>query len=211
MRFSILLFEGCEELDVFGPFEALCNAFRAGAGFEVGMGTSLPVSELKMAYGTRVIPEVLKPAAGDWVIVPGGGWLSRSPAGAWAEAERGELPTLLKEWKQSGVLLASVCTGAMLLAKAGLLAGRPATTNHAAMAELRGLGVEVLGAKVVDDGDIVTSGGITSGLELALWLTERYAGSEGAEQLRQALEYPRSAEVHFGPHATVRRRDSHGA
>lgn len=183
------MFDGSEELDVFGPFEALSCAYKLGADFEVKLGTTEPVSELRLAYGTRVIPEVLNPKAGDWVIVPGGGWINHSVKGAWSEVQRGELPRRLAEWKKKGVFLASVCTGAMLLAAAGLLKGRRATTHHLAEIDLEGQGIEFVEAKVVDEGDIVTAGGITSGIELGIWLTARFAGAEIAERLKQHLEY----------------------
>ena len=194
-RFGILLFEGCEELDVFGPFEALSCAYKLGADFEVKLGSAEPVAELRLAYGTRIIPEVLEPKPGDWVVVPGGGWINHSVKGAWSEVRRGELPRRLAEWKKKGVQLASVCTGAMLLAAAGLLNGRRATTHHLARIDLEGAGIDFVDAKVVDEGDIVTAGGITSGIELGIWLTERFAGPEIAQRLKQHLEYQNDFKV----------------
>ena len=71
----------------------------------------------------------------------------------------------------AGGRIGSVCTGAMLLAEAGLLNGRPAITHHSAIEDLRGFGADVIdGARVVDDGDIVTAAGVTSGIDLALHL-----------------------------------------
>lgn len=194
-RFGIILFDGCEELDVFGPFEALSCAYKLGADFEVKLGTVEPAKEVKLAYGTRIIPESLDPKAGDWVIVPGGGWINHSVKGAWSEVQRGELPKRLAAWRKQGVFLASVCTGAMLLAAAGLLKGRRATTHHHAKRDLEGQGIEFIDAKVVDEGEIVTAGGITSGIELGIWLTERFAGPDIAERLKQHLEYQKEFEV----------------
>ena len=194
-RFGILLFEGCEELDAFGPFEVLSCAYKLGADFEVKLGTLEPMKEVRLAYGTRIVPDALEPKAGDWVIVPGGGWINHSVKGTWSEVQRGDLPRRLAEWKKKGVFLASVCTGAMLLAAAGLLNGRRATTHHLAQLDLEGVGIDFVEAKVVDEGDIVTAGGITSGIELGIWLTERFAGAEIAQRLKQHLEYQNKFKV----------------
>jgi transcriptional regulator GlxA family with amidase domain len=84
----------------------------------------------------------------------------------------------------------------MILAEAGILDGRPAVTHHEAMADLRASGVEAVDARVVDDGDVVTSGGITSGLDCALWLVEREYGADVAEAVATAMEYERGGEIH---------------
>jgi transcriptional regulator GlxA family with amidase domain len=125
----------------------------------------------------------------DVVIVPGGGWVDRKPQGARGEVARGTIPAALAELHRSGTLLCSVCTGAMLLAAAGMLRNRPATTHHAAVEDLRAAGAKVIPARVVDAGDIVTAGGITSGLDLALHLVERFSSATQARQLEATLEY----------------------
>lgn len=85
--------------------------------------------------------------------------------------------------------ITSLCTGAILLGAAGLVAGRPCTTHRGAMAELESQGGVVKEARVVDDGDLVTAGGITSGLELGLWLVRRELGAEAAVGVESMLEY----------------------
>ena len=202
MRFGILLFEGCEELDVFGPYEALQAAARLGADFEVRCGIAQATTRVTMAMGTRLeSPDTLELHAGDWLIVPGGGWLSSSGPGARAELQKGELPRLIAEWRRQGIWVASVCTGAMLLAAAGLTKDRVATTHRGAREDLRKTGALVVEARVVDDGDLVTAGGVSSGIDLAIWLTERFAGKPLARQLRDYLEYPCEPDIHFGPKA----------
>jgi transcriptional regulator GlxA family with amidase domain len=80
----------------------------------------------------------------------------------------------------------------MLLARAGILAGRPAVTHATALEDLRADGADVRpGARVVDDGDILTAGGVTSGLDLALHLVERYRGAEVADVAERLLEHER--------------------
>ena len=83
----------------------------------------------------------------------------------------------------------------MLLAAAGLLEGRPATTHHTALADLRAAGADVVEARVVDDGDVVTAGGVTSGLDLVLWLVERHFGPALAVAAERELEYERRGTV----------------
>jgi transcriptional regulator GlxA family with amidase domain len=131
----------------------------------------------------------------DVLIVPGGGWSDRAPQGAYAEAERGNLPQAIASLHAAGTTVASVCTGGMLLAASGVLTGRAAITHHAALEDLRGSGARVVEARVVDDGDVVTAGGVTSGLDLALWLVERYLGADLAAKVADELEYERRGEV----------------
>jgi uncharacterized protein (DUF427 family) len=122
--------------------------------------------------------------------VPGGGWIARAEAGAWAEAERGDWLPIIKAAAERGALLAAVCTGTMLLARAGVIGARPATTHHGARADLEAAGVRFVDERVVDAGALVTAGGVTSGLDLALHLVERLVGPEAAERQAALLEYP---------------------
>lgn len=199
-RFHILLFDGCEELDVFGPWDTLQSARSLGAPFEVTMGTAGPAKEISMAFGSRLSPgETLAPRAGDWVIVPGGGWNARASSGAWGEVQRGELPKVLASWYTAGVRMASVCTGALLLAAAGIMKGRCGATHHGARGDLAAMGVDVVLSRVVDDGDLLSAGGVSSGIDLGLHLVERLAGASLRESVRERLEYVPTGEVHFGP------------
>src|ERR1700742_3474841 len=139
MRIDIILFAGFDELDALGPFEVLQNAAKAGARFDVRLVSPSGAGEVVGAHGLRVRAEASlrdKPQP-ELVIVPGGGWNDRSPQGARAEAERGEIPTYLAELYEAGVTIAAVCTGAMIVAAAGLLRGRSAITHHAAIEDLR--------------------------------------------------------------------------
>ena len=108
---------------------------------------------------------------------------------------RGEIPAYLAELHQAGTTIAAVCTGAMLLAAGGILQGRPAITHHGAIDELQVAGVEVIRQRVVDDDRVITSGGVTSGLDLALWLVERFAGVSIANAVADEMEYERQGIV----------------
>jgi len=203
MKLQLVVFDGFDELDAIAPYEALRRAEEVGADLHTELVTLDGADEVTAAYGLRVRPSGrlwradADATAGkpDIVIVPGGGWNHRSPTGARAEADRGALPAALTTLHAQGVILAGVCTGAMLLAAAGLLSGRPATTHHLAHDELRGAGARRIAARVVDDGDVITASGVTSGLDLALWLIERFASAQIATQVESRLEYERRGTV----------------
>jgi transcriptional regulator GlxA family with amidase domain len=88
--------------------------------------------------------------------------------------------------------MASVCTGAMLLAHAGIIGSRRATTHHLAWDELADTGATVVKDRVVDEGDLITGGGVTCGLDLALWLVERNFGRRLADGIADGIEYART-------------------
>jgi transcriptional regulator GlxA family with amidase domain len=196
MNVQIVIFNGFDELDAIAPHEIWHMAKDLKPEVEVQLVTPDGFKEITAANGLRVHAEGQMAAPRpDILVVPGGGWITRAPAGAWAEAQRGALPARLAQLHRDGVVMASVCTGAMLLASAGLLKNRPATTNRGALDELGAMGAKVVRARVVDHGDIITAGGITSGLDLTLWLVERFLGTETAHVLEERLEYERRGSV----------------
>ncbi|MDA0166871.1 DJ-1/PfpI family protein [Solirubrobacter ginsenosidimutans] len=184
MTIEILLFDGFDDLDAFGPFEVLSEA-----GLSTRFVTIQPLERVTSAHGARIVPDGIL-GDPDLVLVPGGGWNDRSGAGAHAEARDGRITTALAERHARGRRIGSVCTGAMLLAEAGILRGRPAITHHTAIEDLRSFGVEVReGERVVDDGDVITAAGVTSGIDLALYLIERELGSEAAKAGAREIEW----------------------
>jgi transcriptional regulator GlxA family with amidase domain len=198
LQIAVLVYDGFDELDAVAPFEVLQVASRLGGPFAVELVVAEPGSRLSGANGMPFDASSLRALASltpDVVVVPGGGWNARSEVGAWAEYRRGVIPGELRRLHERGVVIASVCTGSMLLAASGILDGRHATTHHAAIDDLRKHPVQIESARVVDDGDIVTAGGVTSGLDLALWLVERLASPELADQVASRLEYGREGDV----------------
>lgn len=197
MRIEIILFAGFDELDALGPFEVLQNAAKLGAGFEVRLVSPSGAGQLVGAHGLQVYaPAALgEGPQPEIVIVPGGGWNNHSQDGARAESTSGKIPSYLAERHRDGATIASVCTGVMIVAAAGLVRGRPAITHHVAIEDLRAAGAEIINERVVDDGDLVTAGGVTSGLELALWLVERFATRATADKVAAAMEYQRVGRV----------------
>lgn len=194
---QVVLFDGFDDLDAIGPLEVL-----TAAGFRTHL-VSFPdeAATVRSAHGLVVeVPGTLGAlgAQPGLVIVPGGGWFNRG-AGARSLARDARLPTRLSALHQAGAVIASVCTGAMLLAAGGLLAGRPAVTNRHALDELAATGADVhREARVVDDGDVVTAGGPAAGLDLAVHLVGRFLGGEAGAAAAQRLEHTPVGPV-FGP------------
>jgi transcriptional regulator GlxA family with amidase domain len=192
MIIQALVFDGFEEMDLVGMYEPLRLV-----PFEVAMRSLREQTIVKAAYGLSIVVskaiDVLEPP--DLLLIPGGGWLSRARQGAWAEAQNGEILDIIRKLHDKGTILASVCTGSLLIASAGLLKGRPATTNHQALKELEGLGAKVIDARVVDDGEIITAGGITSSIDLALHLIDRFASTEEALRVSELIEFEQRGPI----------------
>ena len=196
MEIVVLAYPGFDELDVVGPYRVFAGAADS-VDLSVSVRTLEPAESVTASKGLRIEPDgVLGDADPDLVVVPGGGWNDRSEASAWAEAERGAIPEAVADLHEQGVTIASVCTGGMLLERAGLLDGRPAVTHHGAMDELRESAADAVEARVVDDGQILTAGGVTSGIDLALYIVEREFGAEVAEDVATTLEYERRGSVY---------------
>ena len=195
LRVAIFVFDGVDELDAVGPFEVLANGERAGAPIDVRLVTLAERDDIVGSHGLRIRPDGMWDGEADLVIVPGGGWNDRGSEGAWAEAQRGDLPRAISEHHTGGGHVAGVCTGGMLLAAAGVIGGRPATTHARARDELREAGADVRHDRVVDHGDLLTAGGVTSGIDLALWILEREFGARIADAVAREMEHERVAAV----------------
>ncbi|MFG2981767.1 DJ-1/PfpI family protein [Streptomyces sp. NPDC048258] len=191
LRVHIVMFDGVEELDFAAPYEAFsASRFFTDRPVEVRYVTTSHPGSVRASYGTRVgVEHGWTPQHADIIVVPGGGYARREDPGVWAEIRRGTLPRALEAARRPGLTIAALCTGVMLLSAAGLTRGRPCTTHHKARPDLERQGGVLKSARVVDDGDLVTAGGITSGLELTLWLVRRELGADAASSLEAMLEY----------------------
>ncbi|HVL96704.1 MAG TPA: DJ-1/PfpI family protein [Solirubrobacteraceae bacterium] len=197
MRIEIPLFDGFDEVDAIAPFEVLGNAAFV-RDVEVELVGAHGPGEVVAAHGMRVLTSSGLTGSADLVLVPGGGWreLAGSPRAVRREYDDGRLPARLRELHAAGATIASVCTGAMLLARAGITDGRPATTARPVLDDLAATGALVdREARVVDDGDLLTCGGVTSGLDLALHLVEREWGPELAHGIATLMEHERRGPV----------------
>ena len=199
MRIHIPIFDGFDELDAVGPYEVFRTAARVGADCDVSLVTLTEQDVVTAAKGLRVVPDGVLPSpdaadAPDLLVVPGGGW-SDADGGVRREVDSGDLSAAIRAHYDAGAEVASVCTGAMLLERAGVLEGRPAVTHRSAIDDLRKRGVEVLERRVVDAGRVVTAGGITSGIDLALHLLDREFDDDIAAAVAVELEHDRSDDV----------------
>jgi transcriptional regulator GlxA family with amidase domain len=191
MFIEVTLYDGFDELDGIAPYEVFRTAEALGAPIHAELVGAHGADTITASHGTRVAVDRGPSSAADMVLVPGGGWNTRSDVGAWGEVQNGTFPARLAEIHAEGTIVASVCTGAMLLAAAGITEGRPATTHHSAIEDLRDSGARIVDARVVDDGDVITAGGVTSGIDLALLVVERHAGRALAEAVAREIEYER--------------------
>ena len=194
MRAEIILFDGFDDMDALAPNEVLRRVAGLGGDLRVDFVTVDSAPEITSAYGV-VMRTPLTLGRPDLLVVPGGGWAARAPQGARAEAERGVIPAAIAEAHARSATIATVCTGAMLASAAGILRGRRATTHHSAIADLREAGAEIVAARVVDDGEIISAGGVTSGLDLALYLVERFFSPTLTLRIEEMMEYERRGTV----------------
>lgn len=198
MRIEIVVFDGFDELDAIGPLEVLRNLALGRPEVDVALVALDPGPGVGASHGLRLEVDAELSDEADLLLVPGGGWVRQHESGVHGEIARGELPERIAAAHLGGTTIAGVCTGVMLVGAAGLLEGRPATTLRSAHEELAGYGAKVLTDRVVDDGDVVTCGGVTSGLDLAFWLVEREFGSGHARAIASRMEYERRGEVYLG-------------
>jgi transcriptional regulator GlxA family with amidase domain len=204
---QIVLFDGFDPLDVVAPFEVLVAGSDA-------VGGDLVV-ELVSAEGPRPVVSGsrglvlqatghLDPAKPGYVIVPGASGPIDGDPDEGAQTipvllarfgETAAVPLMQKALDNPEVTVAAVCGGSLALAMAGLLEGRHANTHHLGVDVLEATGVAVVQARVVDDGDLVTAGGVTSGLDLALHLLDRSYGPRVALAVEALFAYERRGTV----------------
>lgn len=188
MRIGIWIFDGAEELDWAGPWEVLA-AWAQGwpdDGVEVfTIGDS--DGPVTCAKGLRVLTDRTWDDAGrlDVIVVPGG-------SGTRELRGRDDVRGRLRGLAGDGALVTSVCTGALLLADAGLLAGRPATTWWGRLDTLAEIDSTIdvrPDDRFVDSGEIVTAAGVSAGIDMALYLVKRLHSEERAKDVRRYIQY----------------------
>ncbi len=193
IRVGILVFHDVEILDFCGPYEVLAavrldetRRREEPSPFEVLL-VAESLEPVRTKGGLRVLPDVTLETCPslDWLIVPGG-W------GVRKEINNTHLVGWIAQRGQATSLTASVCTGAMLLGKAGLLNGKRATTHISTLdwmrAEFPEISVEEE-YRWVDEGNIITSAGISAGIDMTLHLVERIFGSPITQATANHMEY----------------------
>ncbi|MFZ1062062.1 MAG: DJ-1/PfpI family protein [Acidimicrobiales bacterium] len=187
-RIGILMFEQMEELDAVGPWEVLgyWTRYFPDDGYDV-INLSRDGGEVTCAKGLRIATDYSYATAPELevLIYPGGfgtrAHLKDQAQIQWIQEQRAKVP-----------LLASVCTGSLVLAAAGLLAHRRATTHWASLDLLSELDPTITvrpDDRFVDEGDVVTSAGVSAGIDMALHLVRRLVSDERARQVRRGIAY----------------------
>jgi putative intracellular protease/amidase len=184
MDIAILIYERFTALDAVGPYEVLSRLPGARVTFVAeharvgGLPVSTDTGQLTL-LADATLDQLAHP---EIVVVPGG-------PGQSALMDDGPVHAWLRAADATSAWTASVCTGSLILGAAGLLAGKRATSNWQALDELRALGVEVVPERVVFDGKIVTSAGVSAGIDMALALAARVAGEQVAQAIQLGIEY----------------------
>jgi cyclohexyl-isocyanide hydratase len=194
---AVCAFEGMTLLDLVGPLDVLSRI--ASMGFDPTTKCEVVALtrphddptvvdvEVWRGSGAVVIAERYRPTldAFDVLLVPGG------PGTRTLIASDPSLASYLASFPHNR-LLASVCTGALLIGAAGRLAGKRATTHRSALGELSRFGATPCESRLAHDGNVVTAGGVTAGIDLGLHLVRRLVGEEAADRIAYQIEIARA-------------------
>ncbi|MYV41539.1 DJ-1/PfpI family protein [Streptomyces sp. SID1328] len=218
MHVQIILFDGFDPLDVIAPYEVL---YAGGSASDGAVTVELVSAEgsREVISGTGGLALRATGAVdlerADLLVVPGAsgrvgepGEVPAEEAGAGERKQDEFIPVLLGRTLTTGlpallkramadprITVAAVCGGSLVLAMAGLLEGRHATTHHLGLDLLDATGARAVRARVVDDGDLVTGAGVTSGLDLGLYLLEREVGPRIAHAVEELFSHERRGTV----------------
>ncbi|MEA2201942.1 MAG: hypothetical protein QOI89_2538 [Solirubrobacteraceae bacterium] len=180
MDIAILLYQRLTALDAIGPYEVLSRLPDANVKFVASeAGPVITDNGMLTLVAGHALEEVER---ADIVLVPGG------PGEVAARAGEPVLEWLRKV-DQTSTWTTSVCTGSLILAAAGLLAGKRATSHWLALEQLGRLGARAVSERVVFDGKIVTAAGVSAGIDMALALAARVAGDAVAQAIQLGIEY----------------------
>ena len=180
MQIAILLFERFTVLDAIGPYQVLSGLPGAEVTFVAEHPGPVRDEEGSLIVSARAgLADVPRP---DVIVVPGG-------PGQASQMQDGAVHAWLRAADQASTWTTSVCTGSLILAAAGLLGGRRATTHWLAADELGQLGATPVRERVVFDGKYVTAAGVSAGIDMGLALAGRIAGDETAQAIQLVIEY----------------------
>jgi transcriptional regulator GlxA family with amidase domain len=192
MNFGVLIFPDVEELDFAGPWEMLGMWSKVDGRPDLRVIVAESGRAVPCAKGLTVVPHTSfdECPALDYLLVPGG-------EGTRREVDNPVIIDFLAEQAKSCQGILSVCTGAFLLHKAGLLSSRKATTHWNSIGRLRSLGdVTVVEERVVNDGNVWTAAGVSAGIDLMLAFIARVAGEDVAGMVQFGTEYYPSSKLY---------------
>jgi putative intracellular protease/amidase len=181
MQIAIVVYPGYTALDFIGPYEVLRNLPDAEVRFLWHEpGPIAADSGVLLIGATHSFDETPSP---DVILIPGG-------MSTMEHARDEKLLDWVRRAHQTASWTASVCSGAVILAAAGLLEGKRATSHWLALPALKALGATpVSDERIVHEGKIVTSAGVSAGIDLAMWLAGQIAGEGRAKTIQLAIEY----------------------
>ena len=207
MHAQIVLYDGFDPLDVIAPFEVLA-AGGDMLGGELSVELVAADGPGPVVSGTRGLvltaTATLDPSRAGYVVVPGvngptvgdpDDGVVTIPVLLARFGETKAVPLLREALDNPDVTVATQCGGSLALAMAGLIEGRNAVTHVLGMDVLEATGVRAVAARVVDDGDLISAGGVTSGLDLGLYILEREYGPRVAHAVETLFEYERRGTV----------------
>ena len=183
MKIAFVIFNNMTTMDFVGVYDAVTRLKTMGFRDDISWEVCAYTEMVQDNTGLQIVPTKVRESLSsyDVVIVPGGfgtrtlindegfmAWLSTA-----AEC----------------LLKASVCTGSILLGKAGFLRGKKATTHPSSFNDLKPFCETVVDDRVVDEGEVITARGVTSSIDLGLYLIEKFAGSETREKIRRQMDY----------------------
>ena len=194
LQFGILCFPGVQQLDLTGPYEV----FASAQGVEVELVWK-DLAPLRASTGLWLVPDrqLAEAPRYDLICVPGG-------AGVNALLNDPDVLGFLRDQAITAKYVTSVCTGALLLGQAGLLAGRRATTHWNALDLLQRFGATPVAERVVRDDKLITAGGVTSGIDFGLAVIAELLGRDEAETIQLSMEYAPAPPFSAGEPATAR-------
>jgi transcriptional regulator GlxA family with amidase domain len=204
--FAILAYDGIEPIDIGATYGVLSMAKRLAPGLRFFV-VSKSGGEVSMANGLRLVADYdfdHTPEADVLMVLGGPGWQAASADSA--------ILAYVANFDRSRGAVAAVCTGGMILAAAGLLDGRRATTKCEIVdGEARPLdllaerypGTRAVPARLVDTGSVLTGGGVSLGIDMTLYLLQRFLGPDIAEETARILEYRHAWKANGAAHTDI--------
>lgn len=183
---AVVIWDGVEELDAVGPYEVLAAWARMSHRPLRVVTVAQEAQRVSGSHGLGLVPDVTWRELGrpDVLVLPGGA--SNVQLADESFLER------MRDFAGGGTLMTSVCTGALVYAAAGLLDHKAATTHWSSLSSLGqyGEGIEVRpDARFVDAGNVITSAGISAGIDMSLYLVKRLESEDRAREVRHYIQY----------------------